>query len=219
MSNKTLQLDEQLLDYLRKSSLREPDVCKELRHATASRQDHNMQIAPEQGQFLSLLARLTGSTRILEVGTYTGYSALWMALALPDSGTIISCDINQETAEIARKHWRLAKQQHKMELKLQPALQTMRELMDGEQFDMVFIDGPKPEYIQYAELALQLLRPGGLMAVDNTLWDGKVLQGKDADEDTKAIQQFNLHLHKHPQWHISMVPIGDGVSLAIKAKD
>ena len=219
MSNKTLQLDQQLLDYLRKRSLREPDVCRELRHATASRQDHNMQIAPEQGQFLSLLVRLTGSRRILEVGTYTGYSALWMALALPDSGAVVTCDINQETAEVAKKHWQLAGQQHKIELKLQPALQTMRELADGEQFDMVFIDGPKPEYIQYAELALQLLRPGGLMAVDNTLWDGKVLQGQDADPDTKAIQQFNQHLHQHQRWHISMVPIGDGLSLAMKADE
>ena len=213
MSNKTLQLNDELLDYLRKHSLKEPAVCKQLREFTASREDSNMQIAPEQGQFMALLVKLASCQRILEIGTYTGYSALWMALALPDNGMITTCDINQETADIAKKYWALAKQQHKIELKLQPALQTMRQATG--QFDMVFIDGPKQEYIQYAELAQKLLRPGGIMAVDNTLWDGKVLH-TEADEDTRAIQQFNQYLYHNKNWDISMIPIADGLSLAIR---
>ncbi|MGV0005611.1 MAG: O-methyltransferase [Candidatus Porifericomitaceae bacterium WSBS_2022_MAG_OTU9] len=215
MSNKTLQLTTELLDYLRRHSLREPEVCAQLRRFTAGRKDCNMQIAPEQGQFLALLVKLMGARRILEIGTYTGYSALWMATTLPSGGEIISCDINEETSAIAKKYWQLAQQQHKIKLKLAPALQSMRQLQGTAPLDMVFIDGPKTEYQQYAELALQLLRPGGLMAVDNTLWDGKVLD-TEADQDTKAIQDFNKSMYADHRWYMSMVPIADGLSLAMK---
>ena len=219
MSNKTLALDDRLYDYLLSVSLREPDVLARLREETLHRADAEMQIAPEQGQFMALLLKLIGARRSLEVGTFTGYSALVCALALPEDGQLIALDINEDTTEIAQRYWAEAGVENKIELRLGPAEDSLRNLIDGGDqgsFDFMFIDADKTGYATYYEMGLQLLRPGGVLAFDNVLWAGRVADPGAGDNDTQALKALNVQLHADPRVDISMVPIGDGLTLARK---
>lgn len=219
MSNRTLPLDENLLGYLRSVSLREPELLVRLRDETAAMPSAGMQIAPEQGQFMGLLVELLGVRRALEVGTFTGYSALCIARALPDEGKLVCCDVNEAWTAIARRYWREAGVESRIDLRIAPALETLDALLiNGEtgSFDFAFIDADKRNYPDYYERCLSLLRPGGLLVVDNTLWGGAVADPEDKSEDTEAIRALNRRLHGDARVSLSLLPIGDGLTLARK---
>ncbi|HEB28508.1 MAG TPA: methyltransferase domain-containing protein [Porticoccus sp.] len=219
MSNKSINLTEQLHAYLLKVSLRESDILKALRKETSSLPTANMQIAPEQGQFMALLVQLIGARRTIEVGVYTGYSALAVAMVLPDNGQIIACDISEEYTSVARRYWSAAGVSQKIDLRLAPATETLKGLIDEGQsssFDFAFIDADKESYADYFELCFDLLRPGGLIAIDNVLWDGAVIDHQKQDVDTRAIRTFNQQLLSDNRVDISLVPIADGLTLARK---
>jgi len=214
-----LTIDAPLWDYMRRVTLREPAVLKQLRAETASHPQANMQISPDQGQFLALLIQLLNARRTLEVGVFTGYSSLAVALALPDDGHMIACDVNEEYTAIARKYWRQAGVDRKIDLRLRPALETLDDLIatgQGNRFDFAFIDADKANYANYYERALVLVRPGGLIAVDNVLWYGRVIDKGVQDADTKAIRAFNEKLHADGRIWLSMLPVRDGLTLACK---
>jgi predicted O-methyltransferase YrrM len=218
MSNRTLNLDDRVYQYLLDASLREHPALVELRAATRGHPRVGMQIAPEQGQFMALLIKLIGARHTLEIGVFTGYSSLAVALALPPDGSIVACDISAEYTDIARRHWEKAGVAGKIDLRLAPATDTLGALIAegrGGTFDFAFIDADKTSYDAYYERCLQLLRPGGLIAVDNVLWNGQVaLPAEDAD--TAALQAFNAKLHGDQRIDLSMLPVGDGLSLARK---
>jgi predicted O-methyltransferase YrrM len=219
MSNRSIPLTDSLYDYLIDVSLREPPVLRALRDETLRMSQHSMQIAPEQGQFMSLLARLAGARRCIEVGVFTGYSSLVTALALPDDGRIVACDVSEEWTSIARRHWRAAGVEHKIDLRLAPALETLDALLAaGEQgsYDLAFVDADKTGYLAYYERCLALLRPGGLVLFDNTLWSGRVADPEVGDDDTVALRHFNECLHRDERIDLCLVPIGDGLTLARK---
>lgn len=219
MSNKTFTLQEPLYSYLLSVSLREPDVLRRLREETMSIPLAGMQIAPEQGQFMALLVRLLGARKCLEVGTFTGYSALAVALALPADGKLIACDISEEWTAVGRRYWKEAGMAERIDLQLGRALKTLDKLLAAGaagSFDFAFIDADKPSYLDYYERALTLLRPGGLIAVDNVLWDGTVAGEFSQSEDTRALRAFNAKLAKDERVYLSLVPIGDGLTLALK---
>lgn len=219
MSRSTLPLDERLYEYLLSVSLREPDVLRRLREETARHPQAEMQIAPEQGQFMGLLARLIGARKCLEVGVFTGYSALAVALALPYDGRLVACDVSEEFTSIGRRYWREAGVEPLIRLELGPAVRTLDALLaDGEggTFDFAFIDADKPNYAHYVERALALLRPGGLMAIDNVLWSGKVADPAVHDPDTDAIRALNEQLLGDDRIDLSLLPVGDGLTLARK---
>ncbi len=219
MTNKTLGLDERLYDYLLSVSLREPEILRQLREETANHPMGRMQIAPEQGQFMALIVQLMGAKKVLEIGVFTGYSSLVVALALPPDGKIIACDISVEDTNIARRYWEKAGVTDKIELRLAPALQTLDELIAAGEinsFDFVFIDADKKNYPEYYERALQLLRSGGLIAIDNVLWGGKVADPQIQDSQTQAIRAFNEKLHQDERVTLSLVSIADGLTLALK---
>ena len=219
MSRQTLNLTDRLYDYLLGVSLREPPLLARLRDETAKVPMAVMQISPEQGQFMALLVELIGARRTLEVGTFTGYSALAVALALPPEGRVITCDINEEMTAIARRYWTEAGVAGKIDLRLAPAVDTLDGLLaDGQagQFDFAFIDADKTNYLAYYERTLGLLRSGGLIAVDNVLWNGAVADPKRQDDDTSAIRAFNEALHADERVSLSLLPIGDGLTLARK---
>jgi caffeoyl-CoA O-methyltransferase len=218
MSKRTLNLDDSLYCYLLEHSLREHPVQEALRAATLQLPNAGMQIAPEQGQFMALLVHLLGARRTLEVGVYTGYSALSVALALPPDGRILACDISEDYTRLAQPFWERAGVARKIELVLAPARETLdRRLAVGEAgaYDFAFIDADKTGYDAYYERCLQLLRPGGLIAIDNTLWGGSVARPAH-DADTAALQALNDKLHRDERIDLSLVPIGDGLSLARK---
>ncbi len=219
MSYRPTPLTENLHRYLLEFSLREPDLLTRLREETARRGDAGMQISPEQGQFMALLIELTGAKRVLEIGTFTGYSALSMALALPPDGRIIACDVEPETTAVAQRYWAEAGVAEKIDLRLAPALDTLDGLLvagAAESFDFAFIDADKENYVAYYERCLALLRQGGLLAIDNVLWNGAVANPAARDPDTEAIRALNLRLREDPRISLSMVPISDGLSLARK---
>lgn len=219
MSNRTIGLSDELYGYLLSVSLREPEVLAELRRETMAMAQRSMQIAPEQGQFMALLVRLMGAARILEVGTFTGYSALAMALALPADGRILALDVSEAWTSVALHYWQRAGVASRIDLRLGPALQTLDGLVgagEGGSFDFAFIDADKENYAGYYERALALVRPGGLIAVDNTLWGGSVVDPNKNDADTAAIRAFNGALHEDGRVELSLVPIGDGLTLARK---
>jgi caffeoyl-CoA O-methyltransferase len=219
MSNQTIRLNDAGYQYLLQVALREPAVLRRLREDTAGLPQSNMQIAPEQGQFMALLVQLMGARRAIEVGVFTGYSALAVALALPADGRLLACDINADWTARAGRYWREAGVADKIELRLAPALDTLDALLrDGAagSFDFAFIDADKGNYIAYYERLLPLLRAGGLIAVDNVLWDGTVADPLNNEPDTVAIRAFNEHLRNDERIALSLVPIGDGVSLALK---
>ena len=219
MSSRTIVLNDALYEYLLSVSLREPDVLCRLREETAKMPQHNMQISPEQGQFMALLVELTGARKCLEVGTFTGYSTLSVALALPEDGQIVACDISEEFTSRAKPYWQEAGMAGKIDLRLGPALETLDALIaDGESgaFDFAFIDADKVNYQGYFQRALDLIRRGGLILVDNVLWSGAVVDPARDDEDTEAIRAFNQARAGDPRISLSLVPIGDGLTLARK---
>jgi predicted O-methyltransferase YrrM len=219
MSTKTFTLSDTLHRYLLSVSLREDPLRARLREETARDDMAQMQIAPEQGQFMALLVTLIGARKALEIGVYTGYSALCVAGALPADGRLVACDIDETWTAVAQRYWKAAGLDNRIELRLAPALETLDVLIaDGESgsFDFAFIDADKENYGGYYERALTLLRPGGLMAVDNTLWAGQVADPACQDGDTRAIRAFNEALHRDTRVDISLVPIADGLTLAMK---
>lgn len=219
MANKSVPLTDRLYDYLLSASLREPEVLKQLREETARHPHGGMQIAPEQGQFMALLAELIGAREILEVGVFTGYSSTRLALALPPEGRLTACDISEEFTAVARRSWERAGIAHKIELRLGPALDTLDALIaEGRSggYDLAFIDADKAHYDGYYERALRLLRTGGLLLVDNVLWGGKVADPAVGDGDTAAIRALNAKIHADPRVTQSLLPVADGLTLALK---
>ncbi|MFI4967927.1 MAG: class I SAM-dependent methyltransferase [Gammaproteobacteria bacterium] len=219
MSNRTIVMNDALYDYLLGASLRDLPVLKRLREETARHPRARMQISPEQGQFMQLLTKLMGARRCIEVGVFTGYSSLVVALALPADGHILACDVSEEFTAVARRYWKEAGVESKIGLKLAPALETLDgRLKAGEagSYDLAFIDADKSNYSGYYERILKLLRPGGLILVDNVLWSGAVMDKKDSSEDTVALRAFNIALHKDERIDLSMLPVGDGLTLARK---
>jgi len=219
MSNKTFTLSDDLYAYLFDNSVREPDILRRLREETARDSMARMQIAPEQGQLMQLLVRLMGARRYLEVGVFTGYSSLAVALALPADGRILACDVSDTWTKVARRYWAEAGVAGKIDLRLAPAQQTLEGLIAagaGGSFDFVFIDADKTSYKAYYERALTLIRVGGLIAMDNTLWEGRVADPTARDADTQAIRDFNRHLRDDRRVQQCLIPIGDGLSLALK---
>jgi len=221
MSKRTLSIDDRLHDYIIATSVREDALLRRLRDETAKMPMSMMQLSPDQGQFMGLLVELIGARRAIEVGTFTGYSSICVARALPADGELICCDVSEEFTGIARRYWREAGLDGKIDLRLAPATDTLDALLaEGQEgrFDFAFIDADKENYHHYYERVLRLLRRGGLLTVDNVLWDGRVADpaiGKD-DVDTTAIRQLNDRIYKDERVSISLVPIGDGLTLARK---
>jgi predicted O-methyltransferase YrrM len=210
---------EEISDYLLSVSLREPPILRRLREETALHPQARFQVAPEQGQFMAMLIQMLGARRTLEVGVFTGYSSLAVALALPPDGQIVACDINEEFTSIARRYWKEAGVDHMIDLRIRPAMETLTGLISQGQrgrFDFAFIDADKTSYEGYYECALELLRPGGLIMVDNVLWSGRVLDSSDQTPDTQAVRAFNKKLLADSRVSLSMIPLGDGVTLALK---
>lgn len=219
MSKQTLGFDPKLYEYFQSNSLREPEILVQLRQETAKHPMAIMQISPEQGQFMALLVQLMGAKKTLEIGVFTGYSALAVALVLPADGKVIACDLDEEYTAIARSFWQQAGVADKIDLHIAPALETLDKLIGRGQantFDFAFIDADKSNYDNYYERAIKLVRPGGLIAIDNVLWGGKVADRNIQDNRTKAIRDFNQKLHRDERVIISLVPIGDGLTLALK---
>jgi len=214
-----LLFPQHIYDYLIANSLREPPILRRLREETAPLPMATMQISPEHGQFMSLLVQLMGARRAVEVGVFTGYSSLAVALALPHDGEIVACDISEEYTSIARRYWKEAGVDHMIDLRLRPALETLRSLIaEGQsgRFDFAFIDADKTNYEGYYECVLQLLRPGGLIMIDNVLWSGRVAEPNETGADTVALRALNKKLHADARVSLSMLPLSDGVTLALK---
>lgn len=219
MSKKTLQLNDSLYDYLLSVSLHENSFLKALRDETNQLEMSVMQISPDQGQFMALLVKLMGVKKIIEIGTFTGYSALAMAQALPDDGELYACDISEEWTNLAKKYWQQASVDKKIKLHLAPAEETLKKLLKNSaaaSFDMAFIDADKQNQWMYFEYCLELLRPGGVILVDNVLWNGSVIDIADESADTNAIRQFNQKIYQDKRIEISMIPVADGITLARK---
>ena len=219
MSSRSILLTDSLYGYLLDVSLRETDLLLRLREETAADPMARMQISPEQGQFMALLVRLMGARRCIEVGVFTGYSSLRVATALPADGRIVACDVSERWTGIARRYWEEGGVAHKIDLRLAPAVETLDSLLaagGSASYDFAFIDADKTNYAAYYERSLELLRPGGLVVIDNTLWSGRVADPEVADEDTVALRHFNEHLHRDGRVDLSMLPVGDGLTLALK---
>lgn len=219
MTKQTIGLEKNLYNYLLSVSLREPDVLTQLRQETSQLPMAQMQISPEQGQFMALLVKLIGAKKTLEVGVFTGYSSLITALALPADGKIVACDVSEEYTSIARRYWQRAGVVDKIDLHIAPALETLDKLLasgEAESFDFAFIDADKGNYENYYERSLKLIRPGGLIAIDNVLWSGKVADSEVQDNQTNKIRFLNQKLHQDSRITLSLVPIADGLTLAMK---
>ena len=219
MSRVHTPITDDLAQYIREVTLREPEPLRRLREESQDHPHANMQTSPEQGQFLHLLARTAGARRTLEVGVFMGYSSTWVALALPEDGCITACDVSEEYTTRARRTWREAGVEKKIDLRIAPALETLDALIAGGEagtFDFAFIDADKKNYANYYERALSLLRRGGIIAVDNVLWDGTVIDPAVHDPDTEAIRAFNRKVHQDSRVAISMATMGDGLTLACK---
>lgn len=219
MSNQSIGLSDELHEYLLSVSLREPEVMQRLRAETAEHPQSNMQIAPEQGQFLQFLVRLIGARRTIEVGVFTGYSALAVASVLPPTGTLVACDVSEECTKVARRYWEEAGVDDRIDLRIAPAEETLAALIDDGQegtFDFSFIDADKEAYNTYYEYSLRLLRPGGVIALDNVFRDGQVTDPDVEDESVRAIQRLNEKIYDDERVELSMLPLADGVTLAMK---
>lgn len=219
MSSRTIQLTDPLQEYLLAHSLRDTEVRKELRDVTQQHPMARMQISPEQGQFMFVVAKMLKATKAIDVGVFTGYSALSVAEALPSDGLLVACDTNEEITQIAKTYWDKAGVSDRIDLRIAPALDTLGNLLkEGHEasFDMAFLDADKKEYPAYYEACLKLLRPGGAVLIDNVLWGGDVLNAEDPSPDTQAIRAFNKKLHADERVDVSMLPLGDGLTLAIK---
>jgi predicted O-methyltransferase YrrM len=219
MSVRTLNVDARLYDYLLAVSVREPRALAQLREETQHLPNSGMQISPEQGQLMRLLVESIGARRCLEVGVFTGYSSLSVALSLPQGGRLVACDVSVEYTDIARRYWRLAGVEDRIDLRLGPAIATLDELLaagDRGRFDFAFVDADKENYLGYYERSLELLRPGGLLAIDNVLWSGRVADPEDQSASTLAIRALNERIHGDERVSASLVPIGDGLFLVRK---
>ena len=219
MSSRSIGLSDVLQAYLLEVSLREPPLLAQLRAETAPMEMANMQISPEQGQFMALMAKLIGARQALEIGVFTGYSSLMMAQALPDDGRVVACDVSEEWTAIARRYWEKAGIAHKIELHLRPALETLAALRDGGRdgtFDIAFIDADKVNIRAYYEQALALVKPGGLVMIDNVFRRGLAARPEEADEDAHTIRALNAFIHTDERVDLSMLPISDGLTLARK---
>ena len=222
MSNRTLSIDDRTYDYLRDVSIDESELLCQLREETAQLDYAAMQISPEQGQFMSLLIRLMGAKRAIEIGTFTGYSSICVASAMADDGELICCDISPQWTKIAEKYWALAGLENRINLYSQPAEKTLQMLLDEgaeNSFDFIFIDADKQNYITYYEMALRLLRKGGMIAVDNTLWSGAVADPENTEPGTRAIRRFNEMIKHDSRVSKSLLTIGDGLTLILKECD
>ncbi len=214
--------DERSYQYLLSVSVREPEIARRLREETQQLKNAQMQIGPDQGQFMQLLVQLLRARKTLEVGVFTGYSALWVAMGLPDDGRMIACDISEEYTSVAKRYWKQAGVDQKIDLRLRSARDTLDELVktgEAGTFDFAFIDADKTNYENYYERALQLLRVGGLIAIDNTIWSGRVADPKERDADTVAIRRLNEKLFRDERVTLSMLTVGDGLTLAMKRAD
>jgi predicted O-methyltransferase YrrM len=220
MSKTTTGLDNALRDYMVSVSVREPAILAELRAETAPLEAAGMQLAPEQGQFMSFLVKTLSAKRCLEVGTFTGYSSLTVALALPEDGKLVACDVSDEWTRIARRFWEKAGVAHKIDLRLGPATETLAALAsdpaERNMYDFAFIDADKENYGAYFDYALQLLRPGGVVALDNVLWGGRIVDQTATDSSTEAIRRLNAQIYADERVDVSLVPVGDGLYLARK---
>ncbi|GMQ76939.1 MAG: class I SAM-dependent methyltransferase [Gammaproteobacteria bacterium] len=219
MSTRTIGLDDRLYDYLLSVSLRDSELLARLRAETARDAMARMQVSPEQGQFMALLVELIGARTTLELGVFTGYSSLCVALTLPDDGRIVACDVSERWTDVGRRYWKEAGVEHKIDLRIAPALETLDSLVaEGRagSFDFAFIDADKGNYLEYYERCLTLVCPGGLIAVDNTLWSGAVADAADEGDDTLAIRALNEHIHADERVTMSLLPIADGLTLAVK---
>ncbi len=219
LSNRTLSIDDRIYDYLCDVSINEPVLLRQLREETAHIEYSVMQISPEQGQFMSLLIKLMKAERAIEIGTFTGYSSICIANAMPENGKLICCDISPQWTDIAEKYWALAGLKNKIDLYSQPAENTLQILLDDgneNTFDFIFIDADKQNYIKYYEMALRLLKKGGIIAIDNTLWSGAVADPENIEPSTRAIRRFNDMLKTDNRVSQSLLTIGDGLTLILK---
>jgi predicted O-methyltransferase YrrM len=221
MSPRTLPLTDDLYAWLRQHGLREPEVLRRLREETERLPEARMLTAPEQAQLLALLVQLIGARRTLEVGVFTGYSALWIALALPRDGRIVACDLSPEWSDVARRHFEQAGVTDKLDLRLGPALDSLDSLLaagEAGRFDFAYIDADKESEEAYFERCLQLVRPGGLIAIDNLFWGGRVVDRDQDDPATQAVRALARQLRHDPRVDIALIPIGDGLALARKVE-
>ncbi|MFP6645319.1 MAG: class I SAM-dependent methyltransferase [Candidatus Latescibacterota bacterium] len=219
MSSRNNNIPDELYDYILANSLRDRPELKALRDETALMPMAGMQISPDQGQFMALLVKATGARKVIEVGTFTGYSALVVAGALPADGKLVACDVSEEYTSVGRPHWNKAGLALKIDLRLGPAVETLDAMIaagESGQYDMAFIDADKENYGLYYESCLTLLRPGGLILVDNVLWGGRVADPAEQDESTQAIRALTKKMHADERIDFSMLPVGDGLSLAVK---
>ncbi len=219
MANQTLGLEKHLHDYLLSISVREPEILTQLRQETSQHPQGRMQIAPEQGQFMAMLVQLMGAKKTLDVGVFTGYSSLVVALALPAEGKVVACDVSEEYTAIARRYWQLAGVANKIDLHIAPALSTLERLLESGQagtFDFAFIDADKTSYDGYYERSLELVRRGGLIAIDNVFLSGQVADFQVQDNRIKTMRNFNQKLHQDHRVTLSLIPIADGLTLALK---
>nr|ARR97035.1 SphB [Herpetosiphon sp. B060] len=220
MAKASLNLTDQLYEYLLQHSLREPELVRELREETARMLMYAMQTPPEETQFIAWLLTLTNAKRMLEIGTFTGYTTLWAALTMPDDAKIVACDVADKWVNVGKKYWQQAGVAHKIDLRIAPALQTLDQLLQNHfanYFDFVYIDADKENYWNYYERALMLVRPGGIIGIDNVLWGGSVVNELNQSADVKAIREFNQRLHQDQRIAaMSLHPIGDGLTLVIR---
>jgi predicted O-methyltransferase YrrM len=219
MSTRTYQIGEELHRHLMETTVRDMEVMQRLRTRTAEMAEGGMQISPEQGQFMQFLIKAIRAKRCLEIGTFTGYSALVVALALPEDGEIIACDVSDEFTSVGRPFWQEAGVAHKIDLRIGPGLDSLQALLDeghAASFDFAFIDADKPNYPHYYELCLELVRPGGVIGIDNTLWGGRIADLSHQDESTHMIRTLNERIRNDDRVDMSLVPIGDGLMLACK---
>ena len=219
MSSSTIGLSNELRNYMLDISFRDDDILRQLRKETLKLKEAQMQISPEQGAFLTILTKILNAKKTLDIGVFTGYSSLVVARELPDDGLVVACDTSIEWTSIAKKYWKLAGVDNKVSLHLAPARETLEKLIEDGQastYDFSFIDADKINYQSYYEYSLTLLKPGGIIAVDNVLWSGQVIDEYDSEPATRAIRSFNEQLYQDDRVSISMVPIGDGLTLAYK---
>ena len=219
MGKNSIENHAQMYQYLQSVSVRETDTMRKLRQETVNLPDHMMQISPDQGQFMAMIVKLIDARRIVEIGTFTGYSALCMAMALPTDGQLVACDISDEWTGIGKRYWHEAGVASKIDLRIAPALETLEALLaDGlaGKFDLAFIDADKPAYQDYYERCVELIRPNGLIMIDNVFWEGKVVDPNDQDKDTVAIRNLNASIARDNRVEVSMIAVGDGLSLVRK---
>ncbi|MEE2657190.1 MAG: class I SAM-dependent methyltransferase [Candidatus Latescibacterota bacterium] len=219
MSSRNNNISEKLGDYILAHTLRDRPELKALREETAQLPNAGMQISPDQGQLMALLVRATGARRAIEVGTFTGYSAMVVAAALPDDGVLVACDISEEYTSVGRRHWERASLTSKIDLRIGPAAKTLDAMIaagEAGAYDMAFIDADKENYPNYYERCLALLRRGGLILVDNVLWGGRVVEPDNDEESTVAIRKLTEMMHGDKRIDFSLLPVGDGLSLAVK---